>query len=41
MTQQSQAVPAKTLSFQPHVDFDAGLISRLGKSGPQIGRAHV
>jgi oxygen-independent coproporphyrinogen-3 oxidase len=35
MTQQLQAVPAKILAFQPTVDFDAGLISRLSKSGPR------
>lgn len=35
MTQQLQAVPAKIPAFQPHVDFDAGLISRLSKSGPR------
>jgi oxygen-independent coproporphyrinogen III oxidase len=35
MTQQLQAVPAKILSFQPDADFDAGLISRLSKSGPR------
>ncbi|CAH0177936.1 Oxygen-independent coproporphyrinogen III oxidase [Massilia sp. Bi118] len=28
-------VPAKVLAFQPTVDFDAGLISRLSKSGPR------
>ncbi|MFC5549057.1 oxygen-independent coproporphyrinogen III oxidase [Massilia aerilata] len=28
-------VPAKVLAFQPTVDFDAGLLSRLGKSGPR------
>jgi oxygen-independent coproporphyrinogen-3 oxidase len=41
MTQlpQLHAVPAKVLAFQPivqsNVDFDAGLISRLSKSGPR------
>jgi oxygen-independent coproporphyrinogen-3 oxidase len=32
---QLHALPAIPLAFQPAVDFDAGLLSRLGKSGPR------
>jgi oxygen-independent coproporphyrinogen-3 oxidase len=32
---QLQDLPAAVLAFQPTVDFDAGLIARLSKSGPR------
>jgi oxygen-independent coproporphyrinogen-3 oxidase len=32
---QSAAIPAAPIAWQPTVDFDAGLIARLSKSGPR------